>query len=1792
MPTFNVTAPNGQVFKVDAPEGATVDQAIAYVATDLYPKFLEENKPKPERGIGQLFTEGFGRGVEQTKVLLGDYLPALAGRGVQRAAESLGAEGVAGAAGSFADRQLREAAQSELDIAKKYPREFQSYEDITGPVSALRYGAEALGEGLPSIVPGLVTGGAGAFAARGLQAGARAAATALATGAGSAAQTVPEAYASILKETGKEEIGASLVAGGINAALESILPASVIGKMSGPAKDALVGSIKRRLGLGFAEGAVKEGLTEGMQEAVNQAAISFVDQNKEFFTSQNWKEILDSAIRGAIVGGPVTGVSNVVLGRQETPAAAPAQEPVVEAPPVTEEGPELEKQGPEPEKQGPEPEKQGPEQPVGPQPEPQGPPELQGPKAPTAPAEGVTPVPAPAEGVAPAPAEGVTPAPTPVEGAAPAPTPAPAPVPTLAPAPVPTPAPAPVPTPAPAAELPVFDLPKPLAGAKPLFGYKDANFTPQFVNGIDKALYITAQAKKSPSDELYRQFLRDRGFSDKQIQTFGANLRAYLKDDAKKLYESGATKGVISVDYMRQKVPGLYKQLLGSSPAPVAGKPPVGGKAPILPPTPLPPPAPITPTPAGVTPDQAKISISPLNERELNKAVPGIVDVARTLIQGLYPGTNFKIESSTIPAYGNLTTWMGTRNYELRLDLGKIKDMAGNPEATRQYLLKTLFHELSHPLEFTWIANADADTREAIIKQYIKSRNPSSLERSALVAAIQDPTRLESPTFTDRLLKSVGLTREQYEAFKKSTAKKIPVSAGDAVRKTSVGSDYQRSFSEWVAEQGARWLTKELKGLVPKTTFEKFQKTVLDGLRRLYRDIASRLGIRPTEGAFEKLLRDIYGNRVSSPTNREITSTSPGFSQIIKESVNPAVSTSPNSIIGLDSKEESIAKETPEQRKVRLETEKYPEGMRDLVFAIQREDNSITGWFNKLFRNFAGANPGETLGRALLRNTVLSNLPFLERMETRNLGKFLESHQNATGRVMGVVSIGPLGYNPATKSFFYHDTKSDKSLMKIFEKIGVERMNQAQLVMLAQRELALRAAGQGGLNILDKKTGKPVSNEALRRVVASADQDILEASREFQKFNDKMVEMAVQTGLIPRDLAERFKTLMYTPMFRYQDEELKRNPNITLGGDIYDAIKNPEGINAFSKTLSAGGAVHADLYENLLRNYNSIVSAAVRNVAYRETADTLTKLMKNGGDTTIAQIVDQPAKGTISFRVNGQDKHMVIHDQAMFQAIAALSPQEKNAFMRAASYFTGLLRTGVTATPPFQLRNTIRGLVELKIKTGMPVFEIIRGFMGGVTDTWSKGDAYRTIVAQTGFGGFGFGSGYKNQADYMKRVYTSREKPLNAWNGFLRAFDKLEGLGEITEMAPRIAYFNYLKRRGMSDADASWEAVNLVNYHRHGAGNGVLGNAVSTLIPLTPFLTARIQGLYRLLENGTEGAPKSLVGKGVIGIPAAIVTRGLMVTFINAGINMMYGDDDWYKKLSVKDRLANMYLKVGDTVVVLPRAYEVGELFGGLPTLMLDSIRKKDGNDIAMGTAEMMKKTFLFEVIPQAAKPLAELIANKNFYTGQPIESLSDKRSPKEERFDEYTSSIAKFAGKLAPYTELSPKQVDTLIRGYLGTSATLFLGTVDSLVSTGGTRPQGVFGDPTSFAGVVGNVSGLTSILKTESQLNNKFVGDFYEIKQKVTEVVQSMNDAAARGDMATVRERLAETPQAKGLYTAFNAAAARLSEINRQMEIIRNNPRFEADKKTELLEQLRLAKGRLSEQMVMAAEKVGVTR
>ncbi len=1779
MAVYEVQAPNGTILQIEGPPDAKPQDILSYAETTAYPQYLESIKPKPERGVGSLFMDSAKKQFGQMGSTFGDVIPGAIAQGVadyapESVSNFLGAQG-------YAERQRKEAMDTARELEKKYPTQYEDYRSVTGPGSAAGYFAETA----PSVVAPWAAIGAGA--ATGAVAGSFLPGVGTAIGATAGGilagfgLAFGESYQTLLEKTGKPQLGASLVAGGVNAALERVGMGAALKAVGGKAaKDAVVQNIAKRFGLGVVEGAAAEGLTEGAQEAVNQAAASIVDNNIDFFTSENWTKILDSSIRGAIIGGPVKGVSNVVSGGQpttdqgqtttaqgpettegtkpETPVVRTAEEEEaakkrdeyrddlynlgwtdedIDKVPVGELG-SIASAGTHPDDYffkkaaGASTSAEGTATETG---------GATGTEAGATAAEGET---ATESGgtTAPVPEPGPTPLPEPAPGPAPSPSPEPAPVPAPAPAPSPEPAPVPAPSPEPAPVPAPSPEPAPVPAPTP-----------------------SPEPAPTPSPE--------------------------------------------------------------PTPAPV----------------PAPAPAPPAPGPTQIKQAASIFEIDPKVEKRIEAAVPGVVDVIRQIHQRMFPGTYLRLRIGTnnprswgqYAPYQNADVkqgaypspagrWSGT----ISLNLNRIfKDTGGSqgkkkPLATergRMAVLQSLFHELAHPLEYHWIANLPKDQQLEIFDQYVKERNPNTLERLVLTQAMLGKGALVDKNTLASILSRYKLSLSTYRNFMDSEEKQAATGTFSKSDADDVRSEkylgYTRNFSEWVAETGAKWYAKELEGLVPKTTFEKFQKSILDNLRSLYQQIASLLGITPTEGAFQRLLRKTYGIKIQTP----------GLSSVQSDSrlIYSAPATSKGGVAAPSIQEsvapENVSRETPEQTaKINAANAQIPadaKGWKGYGDLVRNEPRGMIPWFHKFMRSLVGAEPGESLGKALLRNTTLSNEPFFARADTRNLGKFLEGLLNSTGRVMGIVTIGPLGWNPVTKTFFFHNGPKDNPLLKIFEKVGIQNMEQAQIVFLAQRELALRAAKQVGTvsktgimfrTVKDPTTGELkqvyITTPELRAIVASADKEILDASREFQAFNDKMVQMAIDTGLIPASLGEKFKTLMYTPMYRAQDEAMKQDRNITLGDDVYKAIRDPESINAFNKQLAAGGAIHGNLYENVLRNYNAIVSAAVRNVAYQETARTLTDVKKAGGDDTIAEIVSKPGvdketgRATITYRVNGEDKHMLIHDAPMFQAIAALSPKEKNEFVRTVGFWTSLLRTGVTSTPGFQLTNLIRGLVELKIKTGMPITTILKGTLDSVSDVWNKKGAYSEIVGMTGFGGFGFGSGYRNQAEYMQRVYKSKEQPLNAWNNFARAFDKLEHIGEVTEMAPRLAYYNYLQTKkggGLSKADAAWEAVNLVNYHRSGAGNGILGSVVSNLIPLTPFLTARIQGLYRLAETNTAGAPDTLIGKGgTAGITKQIITRGAMVFAINAAVDFAYGDDDWYKKLSVKDRLSNMYVKVGDTIVALPRAFEIGELFGALPTLALDSIRKNDGHDIAQGVIEFGKKTFFLEVIPQFAKPIEEIYANRNAYTGQDIETLADKRKPKEERYDEYTSSLAKYAGQVSSAVGLSPKQVDALIRGYTGSMGMLFLTTVDGVTSAGGTRPAGVFGDPASVPGIIGNVSGVSRILKTEGQINNKFIGDFYEIKQKVTEIATSMTEAAKIGDMETIKKRADQMPAARGLYTAFNAANENMGKINSQIDTIRRNPKMEPEQKAALIERLTLVRGKLAEQMVDAANRAGVYR
>ena len=309
--------------------------------------------PAPETG----FIPSIKRGAAQTGMLLGDILPAMAARAV--------------GADEYAEKQLKEAAATQKEIQEKYPSAVPSFTDIKSPGDAFRYITEAIGESIPSLIPSLFTGGAAAILSRPATAAAMEAAkktaaqqvaqaaakgeltaealegikkAALDQGvkaaqstalkyevsgalAGSAAQNIPEVYQSVLQETGKEDLGAALVGGGFNAVLDAVTPLNLLRKAraSGLPQNEIIGAWYKRAGKGAVEGFLTEGATEAVQEMSSAAATKFVDENKDFFTKDNFIKFLDAGLRGGVGGGAITGATNVAFGTKESPSALAAQ---------------------------------------------------------------------------------------------------------------------------------------------------------------------------------------------------------------------------------------------------------------------------------------------------------------------------------------------------------------------------------------------------------------------------------------------------------------------------------------------------------------------------------------------------------------------------------------------------------------------------------------------------------------------------------------------------------------------------------------------------------------------------------------------------------------------------------------------------------------------------------------------------------------------------------------------------------------------------------------------------------------------------------------------------------------------------------------------------------------------------------------------------------------------------------------------------------------------------------------------------------------------------------------------------------------------------------------------------------------------------------------------------------------------------------------------------------------------------------------------------------------------------
>jgi hypothetical protein len=693
--------------------------------------------------------------------------------------------------------------------------------------------------------------------------------------------------------------------------------------------------------------------------------------------------------------------------------------------------------------------------------------------------------------------------------------------------------------------------------------------------------------------------------------------------------------------------------------------------------------------------------------------------------------------------------------------------------------------------------------------------------------------------------------------------------------------------------------------------------------------------------------------------------------------------------------------------------------------------------------------------------------------------------------------------------------------------------------------------------------------------------------------NKSVLDVALDQGLIDQASYDNFAgDMYYIPFYRQMEEDVK-------GG------KTPSGLTRqnFSKALKGGGdRPFGDLMENTLRNWSHILSASMKNQAAVTTIKDASKLdavepnlksemaWENGkvvykktgevvGNGSVKPEYTEAGPDTVTVKENGQTVYYTIKDPLLLESITSigyLGPQSK--FLDVSRDFKNMLQYGVTMSPAFKVNNLFRDSVQ-----AMAVSDLKKNPFANVVDGWISTDKNNPahISALAGGAIFNFGTAYEgNQSKLVKRLIAKGVKesdildtPSKIKAGMSKLFDKYEELGNKSEAANRMALYNQLREAGFSHLEASFQARDLMDFSMQGSFG-----AFRYLTQVVPFMNARIQGLYKLGRDGILPTSRvfynSLTGKEIdLDDKKKAQAFSIITSAVCLASLALYGafkDDEEFQKRSDWDRDNFWWIRLPgmEAALRIPKPFEIGAL-GTIAERTAEQIfdAESEGKQFTNALSRMMWDTFAMNPMPQIIKPVVDLYANKDSFTGAPIETAGMEALSKAERKADTTSPLAI---ALAPVLnialpekgELSPVQVDYAIKGYFG-----WLGGTIASTSMYAVMPfkEGEYPDTKWMdKASLGFVKSLPSNM-------SQYTTAFYESNKQIQQAFADMRHYAEIGEMDKVEQIMEDKGDKIALQKLYTHTSKQMANIRKQISIVTNDKSMDGATKREEIDRMK---------------------
>lgn len=616
--------------------------------------------------------------------------------------------------------------------------------------------------------------------------------------------------------------------------------------------------------------------------------------------------------------------------------------------------------------------------------------------------------------------------------------------------------------------------------------------------------------------------------------------------------------------------------------------------------------------------------------------------------------------------------------------------------------------------------------------------------------------------------------------------------------------------------------------------------------------------------------------------------------------------------------------------------------------------------------------------------------------------------------------------NKALKTKLRHKV----TLQNVFDGIAEEKMNKLYPDYLKRGNFEnwhkafsvyLVARRQMELQCQMPKYNGPLSKEDAAAIYRNAPQELAEAAEAYYKYNDNLLTIAEDAGLISKELHTILneKYANYAPMLRdFSDEEAMDS---FFGGKGGGGIGN---VSSFLKKISEDGSDRnvLDPMEVTVKNTFVVLDRAERN----KVAQLFVDLSKENALGKFAEELpgvkaSDPKRSIFTVMVNGEKKAY----QTLPEYYGAIAGSNQLSAGMVAGLFRSaaqMLRTGATISPDFILRNLFRDAVFAGIssKTGfIPIVDTIKGMRALKQNAELAMEFKAAGVPMSNFVGTNR-RGASQTLDEM--AGTTGWRKLTPVKVLHSLYEYAQDASELVESSSRMGEFMRARQQGKSIEEAGYLAKELtLDFGR----SGVWGQKANQGIP---FFNACIQGgdkMYRLLKE----QPK----RTLFALAKYIMLPSILLWALNH-------DEDWYKELPEDVKNGSWVWKAGDTIYRLPKPQEAGVLFGSSLERLMDQVNGENPKAVKEW-AKYMKEIILPSASPALITPLLEWKTNYSFFTEKPVVGRKEQNLPEEMQYNLYTSELSK---RLGSVLGLSPMKLDNTIKGYFGTAGSFVAQSMD----------------------------------------------------------------------------------------------------------------------------------------------------